>query len=189
MSGHKIGYIRVSSVGQNIDRQLDGVELDRVFTEKASAKNRQRPILEECLAYVRKGDQFYVHSIDRLARNLVDLQNIIIALNRKGVDVHFCKEGLSFTGNDNPMNKLMLQMMGAFAEFERNLIHERQAEGIASAKKKGVKFGKEPKLSPSEVEEVKELAKNRYSKTEIALKYKVSRQTIYNVLSANALDQ
>lgn len=182
MSGHKVGYIRVSSIGQNTERQLDGLELDRTFTEKISAKTRKRPVLEECLAYLRDGDQLHVHSIDRLARNLVDLQNIITGLNDKGVSVHFQKEGLSFTGADNPMNKLMLQMMGAFAEFERNLIHERQAEGIANAKKRGVKFGKAAKLTPDQVEEVKALVTERYSKTGLAARFGVSRQTIYNVL-------
>lgn len=182
MSGHKIGYVRVSSVGQNTERQLDGVEIDKIFREKVSAKNRKRPILDECLEYLRQDDQLHVHSIDRLARNLVDLQNIITALNGKGVSVHFHKEGLVFTGADNPMNKLMLQMMGAFAEFERNLIHERQAEGIANAKKRGVKFGKAAKLTPDQVAEVKTMVAERYSKIKIAEKFNVSRQTIYNVL-------
>ncbi len=182
MTGQKIGYIRVSSVGQNTDRQLDGVKLDKQFEEKVSAKDRNRAGLSECLEYLRHGDELHVHSIDRLARNLVDLQNIISSLNEKGVSVHFHKEGLQFSGSDNAMNKLMLQMMGAFAEFERSLIRERQAEGIANAKKNGVQFGKEQKLSPAQVEEVKELVKNRYGKTEIAERFKVSRQTIYNIL-------
>ncbi len=182
MSGQRIGYIRVSSVGQNIERQLEGVKLDKEFIEKVSAKNRKRPVLSECLEYLRHGDQLYVHSIDRLARNLVDLQSIITTLNEKGVSVHFQKEGLDFTGTDNPMNKLMLQMMGAFAEFERNLIHERQAEGIANAKKKGVKFGKAPVLTPDQVKKIKAMVVDRYSKTEIAKQFGVSRQTIYNYI-------
>ena len=182
MPGQRIGYIRVSSVDQNVERQLEGVVLDKEYIEKISAKNRKRPILSECLEYLRNGDQLHVHSIDRLARNLADLQNIITTLNEKGVSIHFHKEGLNFTGTDNPMNKLMLQMMGAFAEFERNLIHERQAEGIASAKKKGVKFGKAPVLTHDQVEEIKTMVADRHSKTEIAKKFGVSRQTIYNVL-------
>ena len=182
MSGQKIGYIRVSSIGQNVGRQLDGIKLDRRFEEKVSAKTKKRPVLSECLDYVREGDELHIHSIDRLARNLVDLQTIISSLNEKDVSVHFYKENLVFTGADNPMNKLMLQMMGAFAEFERNLIHERQAEGIASAKKKGIKFGKAPKLTPDQVSEVKQLVADRYSKIEIAKRFNVSRQTIYNVL-------
>ena len=182
MIGQRVGYIRVSSVDQNIERQLDGVELDKKYIEKISAKNRKRPILAECLEYLRQGDQLHVHSIDRLARNLVDLQNIITMLNEKGVSVHFHKEGLTFTSAENPMNKLMLQMMGAFAEFERNLIHERQAEGIANAKKRGVKFGKAPVLTPGQIKEIKKMVANRYSKTEIAQKFNVSRQTIYNYI-------
>ena len=182
--GHKIGYSRVSSVGQNTDRQLDGVELDKIFKEKISAKTRNRPVLTECLDYLRQGDELHVHSIDRLARNLSDLQNIVTSLNSKGVSVHFHKEALHFTGTDNPMNKLMLQMMGAFAEFERNLIHERQAEGIASAKQKGVKFGTTAKLTDEQIKEVKSMVADRYSKADIAKKFNVSRQTIYNALKA-----
>ena len=182
MTGHKVGYIRVSSVGQNTERQLDGFNFDKEYIEKISAKNRNRPVLEECLDYLRQGDELHVHSIDRLARNLVDLQNIVSSLNDKGVSVHFHKEGLQFSGSDSPMNKLMLQMMGAFAEFERSLIRERQAEGIANAKRNGVRFGKERKLNQVQVEEVRAMARNRYSKTEIAEKFQVSRQTIYNLL-------
>lgn len=89
MAGHKVGYIRVSGVGQNTERQLDGIKFDRVFTEKASAKNRKRPVLVECIEYLRLDDQLHVHSIDRLARNLVDLQNIITAMNEKKASVAF----------------------------------------------------------------------------------------------------
>lgn len=182
MTGHKVGYIRVSSLGQNTDRQLEGIKLDKTFTEKISAKDTNRPVLSSCFEFIREGDELHVHSIDRLARNLVDLQNIITDMNSKGVSVHFHKEGLTFIGESNPTSKLMLQMMGAFAEFERNLIRERQAEGIANAKKRGVKFGKAPKLTPEQVAEVKAMAAARHNKTDIAKKYNVSRQTVYNVL-------
>ncbi len=113
-NGHNVGYVRVSSIAQNLDRQLNGIELDKVFTEKASAKDAKRPILKECMGYLREGDTLHVHSIDRLARNLVDLQNIIQELNSKNVSIQFHKENLLFTGNDNAMSKLMLNMMGAF---------------------------------------------------------------------------
>lgn len=186
MSGHKIGYIRVSSIGQKTDRQLEGVKLDKKFEEKVSATTKNRPQLNDCLDYLREDDELHVHSIDRLARNLIDLQNIISSLNNKGVSVHFHKENLVFNGTENPMNKLMLQMMGAFAEFERNLIHERQAEGIINAKKKGIKFGKAPKLSPDQIKEMKQMVADRYNKTEIAKKFGVSRQTLYNVLGKKA---
>ena len=183
MSGKKVGYIRVSSIAQNTERQLEGIDLDRTFTEKASAKTNHRPVLHECLTYLREDDELHVHSIDRLARNLMDLQTIVTKLNKEKISVHFHKEGLTFTGAENPMNKLMLQMMGAFAEFERNLIHERQAEGIASAKKRGVKFGKPAKLNDAQIKEMKEMATQRYNKTDIAKKFDVSRQTVYNILS------
>ena len=108
-----IGYIRVSSNNQNTDRQLDGIILEKVFTEKQSGKSsNDRPQLQECLSWIRKGDTLHVHSIDRLARNLVDLQNLVISITAKGVTLKFHKEGLTFTGDsNNPMNKLLLQML------------------------------------------------------------------------------
>lgn len=137
MKGHCVGYIRVSSFSQNTDRQLFGISLDKIFEEKASAKDTNRPVLKDCLEYLREGDELHVHSIDRLARNLIDLQTIVSDLNGKGVSVVFHKENLTFTGNiENPMNKLMLQMMGAFAEFERNLIKETKGRNCSSSKER-----------------------------------------------------
>jgi len=182
MKGHRIGYIRVSSYGQCDERQLDGVELDRVFKENISAKTRKRPVLQEALRYTRKGDELHVHSIDRLARNLRDLQDIVTELVESGASVHFHKEGLTFSGDDNPMSTLMLQMIGAVAQFERALIKERQAEGIANAKRKGVRLGQPPKLSALEVQEVHNMIAHGATKANIAEKYGVSRQTIYNAL-------
>ncbi len=182
MKGHRIGYIRVSSYGQCDVRQLDGVQLDEVFKEKVSAKTRKRPVLEEALRYIRKGDQLHIHSIDRLARNLRDLQDIVTELVGCGASVHFHKEGLTFNGDDTPMSTLMLQMIGAVAQFERALIKERQAEGIANAKRKGVRLGQPPKLSQQQVQEVHNMAAHGIAKAAIAEKYGVSRQTIYNTL-------
>jgi DNA invertase Pin-like site-specific DNA recombinase len=131
MKHHVVGYIRVSSEGQNTDRQLDGKELDKEFIEVMSGKSaNNREKLREAMDYVREGDTFAVHSIDRLARNLRDLQEIIHELLKKGVSVCFVKEKLFFTANADPMATLMLQMMGAFAEFERSMILSRQKEGI-----------------------------------------------------------
>lgn len=184
MNGQKVGYIRVSSYGQNDERQLESVELDEVFREKVSAKTTKRPVLHEALKYVRKGDELHVHSIDRLARNLSDLQGLVQGLVKRGVSVHFHKEALTFTGEDSPMSKLMLQIIGAVAEFERSLIRERQREGIAQAKKAGKQFGQPAKLSPEQVQEIHALVADRHSKVEIAKKFAVSRQTIYNTLNA-----
>src|ERR1039458_6986099 len=98
----RIGYIRVSSVDQNTVRQLDGVELDKVFTDKASGKDTNRPQLKAALDYVRDGDVLVVHSMDRLARSLADLLQLVEMLNKRGVVVEFVKEGLVFTGDDSP---------------------------------------------------------------------------------------
>ena len=133
MKGQNVGYIRVSSVDQNSDRQLSDTSLDVVFEDKCSGKDTQRPQLKACLRHLRSGDALHVHSIDRLARNLKDLQTLVEELTGRGVTIRFNKENLTFTGDANPMQKLMLQMMGAFAEFERSMIRERQREGIAAA--------------------------------------------------------
>ena len=106
-SGKKIGYVRVSSFDQNPERQLEGIELDKKFIEKASGKNTNRPKLEEMIDYVREGDVLIVHSMDRLARNLDDLRRIVFSLTEKHVSVQFLKENLTFTGEDSPMSKRM----------------------------------------------------------------------------------
>jgi len=130
MHGHRIGYIRVSSFDQNPERQLDQVPLDKVFTDTASGKDTQRPALADLLAFVREGDTVVIHSMDRLARNLDDLRSLVHTLTKRGVHIQFIKEGLLFTGDDSPMATLLLSVMGAFAEFERSLIRERQREGV-----------------------------------------------------------
>ena len=126
MQGHRIGYVRVSSFDQNPERQLEQTQVSKVFTDKASGKDTQRPQLEALLSFVREGDTVVVHSMDRLARNLDDLRRLVQKLTQRGVRIEFLKEGLVFTGEDSPMANLMLSVMGAFAEFERALIREQQ---------------------------------------------------------------
>lgn len=164
----KIGYVRVSSIDQNTARQLDGLELDKIFTEKCSGKDLKRPKLLEMIDYARSGDVVYVHSIDRLARNLTDLLKTVEKLLSKGVGVVFVKNNLSFFSkkNDNPMNKLMLQMLGAFAEFEREIIKERQREGLEKAKKNGVKLGRKSKLTQENIARIDELLALKNSSVE-----------------------
>ena len=148
MTGQRIGYKRVSTVDQNTMRQLEGVVMDEVFEDKASGKSTaQRPALEAMLKHVRKGDVVICHSMDRLARNLDDLRGIVLGLTNRGVRVEFVQEGLSFTGEDSALSKLLLSVMGAFAEFERSLIMERQREGVAIAKAAGKYKGRKPLLS------------------------------------------
>ena len=134
MQGQRVGYVRVSTFEQNTQRQLDQIPVDRIFTDKASGKDAQRPELESLLAFVREGDTVVVHSMDRLARNLDDLRRLVQKLVKRGIRIEFIKERLTFTGEDSPMATLMLSVMGAFAEFERSLMRERQREGIALAK-------------------------------------------------------
>lgn len=138
----RVGYVRVSSVDQNTERQLDGVQLDKVFTDKVSGATTDRPQLLAMLDYVREGDVIVVHSIDRLARSLVDLLALVKEQTARGVHIHFHKEGLVFTGEANPTQDLMLSIMGSVAQFERAMIKERQLEGIAKAKEKGVYKGR-----------------------------------------------
>ena len=149
-SAQRVGYIRVSSVGQNPARQLDGVEVDRVFTDTVSGKSATRPQLQAMLAYVRDGDTVLVHSMDRLARNLDDLRRLVRELTGRGVAVQFVKEQLTFTAEDAPMATLLPSVLGAFAEFERALIRERQLEGIALAKSRGAYTGRKPSLTPGQ---------------------------------------
>lgn len=136
-----VGYVRISSGEQNTARQLDGVILDETYTDMRSGKDTDRPELQAMLRAVRKGDTVHVHSIDRLARSLSDLLQLVKTMNEKGVSVQFHKESLLFTGADDKYQNLMLQMMGAVAEFERSMIRERQREGIAKAKEAGVYKG------------------------------------------------
>ena len=181
--GQNIGYIRVSTIIQNTARQLDGVDLDRIFEEKASGKDAKRPQLQECIKYARGGDTVHVHSIDRLARNLSDLEQIVRTFNEKGVTIHFHKENLVFTGeDDNPTQTLYFQIIGAVAQFERSLIKERQREGIALAKRKGVHCGRKATLTDGQVEEIRARVDAGEAKKALAQEYGISRQTLYNAL-------
>ncbi|WP_417605098.1 recombinase family protein, partial [Primorskyibacter flagellatus] len=151
-----VGYRRVSSVDQNLDRQDLG-QVEKVFEEKLSGKSaKDRPALQAMLDYIREGDTVAVYSIDRLARDLRDLQDIIQTVNDKGATIRFLTEGLTFSADkDDAFAKLQLHMMGAFAEFERNIIRKRQAEGIAKAKSKGVYKGRKPSIDRDRVKELR----------------------------------
>ena len=178
-----IGYKRVSTVDQNLARQDLG-ECDRVFNEKKSGKNiSERPALQELIAYVRQGDTVVVHSIDRMARDLRDLQDIVDQLNAKGVAITFNSERLTFDpeGND-ALAKLQLQMMGAFAEFERNIIKKRQLEGIAKAKAEGVyvNHGRKPTIDRDQVHKLREEGLSTYK---IADKMGISRMSVHRILN------
>ena len=178
-----VGYIRVSSVDQNTSRQLSETALDKVFEDKASGKDTQRPQLTACLEYLREGDTLHVHSMDRLARNLDDLRKLVKGLIARGVAVRFEKESLTFTGESSPMANLLLSMLGAVAEFERALILERQREGIAVAKAAGAYKGRKPSLTQDKIEELKRRALAGEKKTVLAKEFGVSRETVYSYLA------
>lgn len=182
--GENVGYIRVSTIEQNTARQLEGIVVNRTYTDKASGKDTKRPQLEACLDFLRDGDTLHVHSIDRLARNLMDLQKLVEELNSKGVSIQFHKENLVFSpDSSSPMAQLQLQMMGAFAQFERSLIKERQLEGIAVAKANGKHLGRVATLTTEQIEEIIEKVDQGKNKQDLAIEYGVSRQTIYKSLA------
>ena len=150
-----VGYRRVSSRGQNLARQELPDVTGRVFEEKLSGANRDRPALQEMLSYIRDGDEVHVHSIDRLARSLTDLNNIVTEINSKGASIRFLSEQLHFQGsNDDPVNKLMFHMLGAFSEFEHSLISKRRQEGIEKAKAEGKYKGRKPSIDHDRVSDV-----------------------------------
>lgn len=182
MNGQRVGYRRVSTLGQSTERQLEGLKLDEMFEDKASGKDARRTQLEAMLKHVRKGDHILCHSMDRMARNLDDLRAIVLGLTKKGIRVEFVKEGLTFTGDDSAMAKLLLSMMGAFAEFERALILERQREGIALAKAAGKYRGRSAKLSADRAEELRRRAVAGESRAMLAREYGLSRETVYQYL-------
>ena len=184
--GQTVGYVRVSSVGQNTVRQLDGIELDKVFTDKCSGGDTNRPALQAMLSHVRDGDTVVVHEISRLARNTADLLALVQQLTDKGVTIKFDKEQLTFTGDkENPMNKMLLTMLGAVSAFELAMINERRVEGQAKARAAGTHMGRSAKLSPDAQEKLrKEVAADGANKAKLAEAYGISRATLYAIIKA-----
>jgi len=176
-----VGYIRVSSESQNTDRQLDGIILDRTFTDKLSGATKDRPQLQLCLQYLRRGDTLYVHSIDRLARSLRDLEDIVKSLTSRDVTVIFHTQGLTFTSEANPVSTMMLQMLGVIAQFERTLTNTRQREGIAVAKAKGKHMGR-PTIDYNRRNEAIELCKQGMNISQISRAMGLSRSSINKLL-------
>lgn len=159
--GQKIGYIRVSTIEQNTESQkslLQNFKLDKVFEEKVSGKNTQRPQLQAMLEYVREGDTVYVKDLSRLARNTKDLLDIVEYLNNKDVGLFSIKESIDTSSN---FGKLMITFLGAIYEFERANLLERQKDGIAVAKKLGKYKGRKQIKKPANFSEIYEKWKNR----------------------------
>jgi len=185
LQGQRVGYVRVSTVDQNTDRQLENITVDKVFVDKVSGKDVNRPELQAMVSYVRAGDTVVVHSLDRLARSTVDLRSIVEQLVAKGVSVEFVKERLYFSKDkkDSPTDTLMLNILSSFAEFERALIRERQQEGIKIAKANGAYRGRKKALAPSQVEELRARVSSRQGTVaEVAKELGISRTTLYEYL-------
>lgn len=177
--GQSVGYIRVSTLDQREDRQLEGVELDRRFTDHVSGKDTNRPQLTALLSFVREGDTVVCHSMDRLGRNLDDLRKLVFGLTERGIRVEFRKENLVFTGEDSPMANLLLSVMGAIAEFERQLIRERQREGITLAKRRGVYKGRPATLSADVVTTLVAKLAAGEKPSVVAREFGISRMTLH----------
>jgi len=177
----RVAYTRVSTTEQNTDRQSI-TDVERTFEDKASGGTTDRPQLQEMIAFVREGDTVVVWSIDRLARSLKDLQDLIARLNAKGVTVEFIDERLTFSAAaDDPFARLQMHLMGAFAEFERSLIRKRQREGIEKAKQKGgVYKGRKPTIDRGEVARRHAAGE---TPTQIARDMQVSRPSVYRIVA------
>ena len=194
IAGQTVGYVRVSSVGQNTARQLDGMTLDQVFTDKCSGSDTNRPALKAMLTHIRRGDTVVVHEISRLARNTADLLSLVQQLNDKGVTIKFVKEDMTFVRTEvdangkllkpNPMNLMLLTIIGAVSAFELALINERRIEGQAKAREAGKHMGRHAKLTPEEAATIRARAAAGESKTELAGEFGVSRATLYATLKS-----
>lgn len=184
---HMVGYARVSTVGQSLEGQLEKLEsfgCQKLFKEKFTGTSRDRVQLDAALTYVREGDSLVVTKLDRLARSAVDLGNIVRMLEGKQVDLVVLDQQID---TSTPSGKLMFTMVGAFAEFERDLIAERCREGIERAKAKGVKFGRPSKLTEKQLIELRaEFKEGVLSRGEIAEKYGISRPSLYRLVREKA---
>ena len=186
VTGQKVGYARVSSKDQNLDRQLAALKKEkvfRIFTDTVSGSSTQRPGLDGALNYVRAGDQLIVVSMDRLARSLIDLHRLVDELTERGVSVKFLKEGQTYSLDSSPVAKLMLGLLGSVAEFERAIIRERQAEGIAKAKARGVYKGRAKVLNEEQIMQAREWVSEGVPKTEVARRFGIGRTTLYKYLA------
>jgi len=186
ISGQKVGYARVSSKDQNLERQTAALKKEkcfRIFEDTVSGSSTDRPGLDGALNYVRPGDQLVVMSMDRLARSLIDLHRLVDELTSQDISVKFLKEGQTYSLNSTPIAKLMLGLLGSVAEFERAIIRERQAEGIARAKARGVYQGRAKALTDEQLAQAREWVDVGIPKAEVARRLGIGRTTLYSYLS------
>lgn len=186
MSGQVVGYVRVSSIQQNPERQVVALgTVEETFTDTVSGKSRaERPALAEMMGHVRRGDSVRVASMDRLARSMVDLAQIVAELTGRGITVEFVAERLVFgPDGEDPFATFQLHLLGAVAQLERSLIRERQREGIAIAQAKGVYRGRARKLNPEDAATVRQLIDSGVPKAKVARDLGCSRRVLYDLLA------
>ena len=186
--GQILGYARVSSSSQNLDRQraaLHSAGATRIWEDTITGATRDRPALNDALDYARDGDMLVVASMDRLARSVPDLHSIVSDLTDRGVAVQFLKENQTYTADSDPVSRFMLSILGAVAQLERELIRERQADGIAAAKARGV-YDRKPILSPEQVSRAREMVDSGVPKAVVARRFEIARSTLYKYLDQSA---
>lgn len=177
-------YKRVSTIVQNLTRQLKDVPCDREYVEKVSGKDLNRPQLQALLQNIRSGDIVHVHEMSRLGRNTKDLLEIVEHIVNAGGTIKFHKENLEFkSGESNPFQSLMLNLLSSISQFERDLLLERQREGIAIAKAKGKYKGRRSKFSDIDIATIQKEFKTSKNKADLARKWKISRQYLYSLAS------
>jgi len=177
-------YIRVSTINQNTERQLLNIACDREYIDTCSGKDKERPQLQAMLLNLREGDHINVHELSRLARNTKDLLSIVEEIIYKKSSIHFHKENLRFNPDKaaDSFQKLMLTMLGAISTFERDLMLERQREGIAIAKANGKYKGKQCQFSEAELINIKERFDSSKNKSALAKELGVSRPHLYKLV-------
>lgn len=179
----KVGYARVSSVGQSLDVQREKLsDCDKLFEEKRSGTTDARPQLKQCLGYVRDGDQLIVTRIDRLARSTLHLCQIAETLRDKGVDLVVLDQNID---TSDATGRLLFNMLGAIGQFETEIRAERQMDGIKKAKDRGVQFGKRPALTSEQIAELREKREHGTLIKDLMAEYSLSKATIYRYLTEN----
>jgi DNA invertase Pin-like site-specific DNA recombinase len=179
----KVGYGRVSSIGQSLDVQkskLDEFGCDKIYLDKHTGTTADRPKLKEARNYVRQGDSLVVTKLDRLARSTNHLTTIAAELEQKDVDLVVLDQDID---TSTPIGKLLFNVLASIAEFETEIRKERQMEGIAKAKERGIQFGRKPKLQDQEIEQLRRERENGVKITELMSKYSISKASVYRLLT------
>lgn len=179
----QIAYIRVSTIEQNEQRQIEAMKhynIEKWFIEKVSAKDTNRPKLQEMLDFIREGDTLHIHDFSRLARSTKDLLEIVELLNTKGVTLVSNKENID---TSTATGKLLLTVVAAIAEFERTNLLERQREGIAIAKRNGVYKGRKPVSIPDFERQYQRYKNREITKSQLAKELKISRPTLDKLIA------